>query len=186
MLTIYFYMALFGGTVTILLTILSLFGANAEETSGDLESLDDVHEPGEDSSLFFKLLSFRALVAGVTFFGLGGGLVSAAGMGTTIAMQGAAVFSIAGMLFVVWMMDAMSTLQQNKSFSPIETLGAIGQVYIPIPGKRSGQGKVTVFLRNRTVELEAVTEGEPLLTGETVTVTDVEGELVTVRRAPAP
>ncbi len=44
-------------------------------------------------------------------------------------------------------------------------------VYVPIPGKRAGAGKVTFRLQNRLVEYQAVTEDDTrLTTGEKVIV----------------
>jgi hypothetical protein len=57
-------------------------------------------------------------------------------------------------------------------------------VYVPIPGKRAGAGKVTFRLQNRLVEYLAVTDEESrLATGEKVVVNEiVNSETVRVSR----
>ncbi len=82
----------------------------------------------------------------------------------------------------------MRTLHQLKSDGTVRIQRAVGQngtVYLSIPGQRSGAGKVTLCLQNRTVECQAVTPYQPLPTGSKVVVTAVVGP-DTVEVAPAP
>ncbi|HEV3117654.1 MAG TPA: hypothetical protein VGY58_11405, partial [Gemmataceae bacterium] len=48
-----------------------------------------------------------------------------------------------------------------------------GTVYVAIPGQKTGVGKVTLRLQNRTVEYQAVTPHQQLATGNKVVVTAV-------------
>ena len=64
-------------------------------------------------------------------------------------------------------------------------VGKTGEVYIPIPPKGKGRGKINIIVQDKYVELDAVTNSEETLkTGETVRVvsTDEMG-LVMVERA---
>jgi len=64
-------------------------------------------------------------------------------------------------------------------------VGLPASVYLRIPGKRSGTGKVTVKLQDRTMEYLAMTEGGALPTGAPVMVVGVIGP-DTLEVAPAP
>ena len=55
-------------------------------------------------------------------------------------------------------------------------------MYIPIPARRRGAGKVQLVLGEQLMELDAVTEGEALPTGMQVRVTDLSGGLLVVER----
>ena len=65
------------------------------------------------------------------------------------------------------------------------TVNHNGTVYLRIPAHRAGSGKVTVELRDRTMEYEAITSDDELLTGAKVVVTGVVGP-DTVEVEPAP
>ena len=69
----------------------------------------------------------------------------------------------------------------------VNTIGATGTVYVKVPAREQGAGKVLLTLQNRTVELEAVTPGEELPTGTQVVVSRMAGtEIVQVERLAEP
>jgi hypothetical protein len=57
----------------------------------------------------------------------------------------------------------------------MRTVGQCGTVYLPIPGQKSGRGKVQINLQNRTMEYPAVTAQDSLPTGSKVVVVGVIG-----------
>ena len=60
-------------------------------------------------------------------------------------------------------------------------IGENATVYVPIPPKNQGTGKVTMQLQGRFCELEAVNAGEEMLkTGSQVLVSDVVGDTLVV------
>ena len=82
-------------------------------------------------------------------------------------------------------MKAVLKRQSNGTLQLGSAVGKTGQVYIPIPPKGTGRGKINIVVQDRYVELDAVTDSEDTLrTGETVRVisTDEMG-LVMVERA---
>ena len=54
-----------------------------------------------------------------------------------------------------------------------DTIGASGTVYLPIPNAQSGTGKVTVVVKERTMEYPAMTSAESLPPGTPVVVTGI-------------
>ena len=66
-------------------------------------------------------------------------------------------------------------------------MGRAGTVYLTVPARRGGCGKVNVLVQEQLREFEAVTEeAEPIPTGEKVLVTGLAGEdTLLVSRAPA-
>jgi len=70
-------------------------------------------------------------------------------------------------------MKMMYRLKADGTVRVADSVGATGTVYLRVPANRSGPGKVTLNLQNRTVELEAYTAGEELPTGTPIRVVAV-------------
>jgi hypothetical protein len=131
------------------------------------------------------MLSLRTVVAGLTFFGLGGLASNASGAHPLGSLSIAAVSGFAALYLVGW---AMRTLMRLRADGTVHIENAVGQtavVYLTIPGHRAGKGKITVTLQNRTMEYEAETEHDTLPTDTLVHVVAVAGP-DTVEVAPAP
>lgn len=141
------------------------------------------HGHGHDGRLssLAKRLTFQAVVAFVTFFGVGG--LSAGGFGWSLPSQSmAAVATGAGATVLLgYAFGSLRTLQNSGSLRIENAVGARGRVYLRIPGGPGGPGKVTVPVQGRLEELHAVTPGPELRSGEPVVVTRVvDGETVEV------
>jgi hypothetical protein len=172
-----------GGTVMVCQFLLTLFGLGDHgEMAIDHDvphdfGHDGAHDAGHehDQGWFVGILSFRALVAAVTFFGLGG-MIGTASDRIGDGMQPfwmAVAFALAAMVLVAWMMRGLSKLRADGTVRIDRTVGATGTVYLPVPGERAGTGKVTLTVQGRTVELAAVTEGESLPTGSKIVAVSV-------------
>ena len=60
-------------------------------------------------------------------------------------------------------------------------VGCAAQVYLRIPARGTGYGKVTVTMQGRTVELNAVTSGPEIATGSAVKIVALrEGDTLEV------
>lgn len=172
---LYFLCAVIGGVVFLLQFLLGLFGhSDAHSVDGHI----DAHpggDVGHETTVFTGILSFRAIVAGVTVFGLTGMLTLAKGMAPGLGLAIAAASAFLAMLLVAFVMRSMLELQSEGTARIENAVGRPGTVYLGIPAGRSGLGKVTVTLQNRTVEYQAMTAGEALPTGTKVNVTKVIG-----------
>lgn len=139
------------------------------------------------ASWFYEVLSIRTLSAAVTFFGLAGKTALAYGESPLLSFVLACLAGLAAMYIVYWLFKQVYKLQHTGTENIRNAIGAPAIVYVPIPGKRAGAGKVTFRLQNRVVEYQAVTEDENrLATGEKVVVVAiVNSDTVRVARAPA-
>lgn len=142
----------------------------------------DVNHPG--STWLFQMLSFRTIVAAITFFGLGGAWSSASGHG---AMQSLVIGVLAGGAAMYGMYRLMRAIYDLQSSGNIDIRNIVGQpakIYIPVPPEGTGKGKIQVTLQGRTMEYEAVSDAaETLSTGENVVVENVVGsDIVKVMR----
>lgn len=205
MTTVFISCALFGGTLLLCQTLVSLFGMGADNDldgdtgdagGGDVGDLDqefehaDVagHDPGHvhtsghgtaghhyGSTWFFGIITFRTVVAAITFFGLGGMSAITRGFdeGPSIVIGGLVGF--AAMYAVHAMMRGMTRLNADGTVRIDRAVGMTGNVYLRVPGSRQGTGKIHLNLQNRTVELTAWTDQDELPTGAEVVVTRVVG-----------
>jgi hypothetical protein len=146
----------------------------------------DLGHPG--AHWFYEVLSLRTLSAALTFFGLAGKTAVAYGYSMTGSTVLASVVGLGAMYAVYWLFKQLYKLQHSGTENIRNAVGAQAVVYIPIPGKRVGAGKVTFRLQNRLVEYQAVTDEESrLATGEKVVVVAiVNADTVRVARVEAP
>ena len=181
--------AVVGGTVFVLQFLLTLLGFGGGHDV-DTHGIDVQHAGAEGhadgSSWLFGMISFRAVVAALTSFGLGG----LAGVHSNIAplasLGVAAGCSLTTMLCVALLTRILHGLEEDGTAHIQQAVGQSGTVYIDIPAGNAGTGKVTVSLQNRTMEYEALTHGPALPTGARVIVVRVMGsDTVEVAAAPA-
>ncbi len=201
--TIYWVCAIAGCTLVGIQVVLQVFGlfdtdvdvdgAHADVDVGHVDvDLDashadvghavdgHVHDVQGHGNVLFGILSFKALCAFAGIFGLVGLILLERDIGTGGRVAASASAGFAGMLGVGWMMRGLGRLQSSGSIDIRNAVGRRGTVYLPIPGARTGQGKVTVSVQGRSMEFAAVTDGEALATGTAVTVLAVEGETLKV------
>ncbi len=133
----------------------------------------------------FKMLSFRTVVAALAFFGIAGLAGLSAELSPLVVLVLAAAAGLAAMYGVYWLMQTLYQLRSEGTVRIERAVGLLGSVYLRIPAERSGSGKVTLNLQNRTMEYAAMTAGSELRTGSRVVVTGVIGPgILDVAAAP--
>jgi hypothetical protein len=204
---VYTACAVLGGTVLVcqfLMTLLGLGhhhefgGADGHDVGGhdvgghdvgghDAHAEGEHHEVGHDQETTgnINLLTFRTVVAALTFFGLGGRAAEASGADPAASLTLALAAGAGALFLVAWLMRTLYGLRSDGTVRIQRAVGLVGTVYLPIPGHRAGPGKVHLNLQNRTVEYQAVTAQGPLPVGAKVTVVAVIGS-DTVEVIPAP
>jgi membrane protein implicated in regulation of membrane protease activity len=196
--------AVVGGTILVcqfLLTVVGLGGDHGVDYSHDLahdfsaDSGHDAHAGGahaaddggqhaahsHSSSWLFAVISFRTLVAAVTFFGLVGLAARSFEQGVGVQLLLAVAAGIGAMYGVHWLIRTISRLGEDGTMRVKTAVGQEGTVYIPIAGSRAQAGKIQLRLQNRIVEYEAVTSTpERLATGTKVRVVGLAGNVLEV------
>lgn len=163
-----------GGTVLVLQTVLMLFGFGDGgpdvEVHHDLGDAGPGDHGGEHHDGAFGLLSVRAVASFLTFFGLTGWMGTSREWGETTTLLAAIGAGLALMVAVAWMMRMQSKLQSKGNLDPRNAVGQSARVYLRIPGRNAGFGKITLKLQGRTAEFNAFTLGDELPTGTLVEV----------------
>jgi len=159
-------------------------GGGHDAVGGDAHGADQGgHETTSQhsSSWLFAVLSFRTLVAAITFFGLVGLAAQSAGQVVGVQLLLAVAAGIGAMYGVHWLMRTIGRLGEDATLRVKNALGQEGTVYIPIAGARAQAGKIQLRLQNRLVEYEAVTSTpERLATGTKVRVVGLLGNTLEV------
>ncbi len=151
-------------------------GDTVDAHAYDGDATDHAQAEHHDSTWFFRLVSFRSMVAALAFFGIGGGLGESAGFPFVLTFVLAVTTGVLAMLLVAWLMHLLMSLHEEGTVRIGNVLGQTANVYLKIPGHESGVGKVTVMVQNRTMEYEAMTEEDELPTGSRVVITDIVNE----------
>jgi membrane protein implicated in regulation of membrane protease activity len=185
--TVYLVCAITGGTLLACQFLVTAFGLGGHHDVGDHDCdagghdvhASDTHDTHHDthheslSSWFISMLTFRTLVAALTFFGLAGmaGRSQWEDSPTTflvaLAAGAAAMFLVASLMRNLRRIKAEGTLRMESA------VGKQGTVYLPIPGQQAGKGKVLLNLQNRTVECQALTAEQNLAAGSPIVVVAV-------------
>ncbi len=162
-----------------------------DQVDMDHDGIDGGHHDGDlqdghhDGIRFASLLSFRALVASLTIFGLTG-IAASREYDPALAFSMATAAGITVLFLVGWLMNTFYGLATDGTIHIEQTMGMPGRVYVKIPAESQGQGRVTVLVGERTVEFQAVTPQEELPTGTSVIVTNVlNDKLIEVTRRGA-
>jgi hypothetical protein len=121
----------------------------------------------------FGILSFRAIVAALAFFGLCGLAAQSAEASKPNTLLAAVAGGAVAMIAVYWMMRGLQELRAEGTVRIQNAAGRHASVYLTIPGNGAGSGKIQLNLQNRTMEYLAVTSGPELPTGTKVVVVSV-------------
>jgi hypothetical protein len=124
----------------------------------------------------FGVISFRTVVAALAFFGLAGKAAQSAGLRPDwLPLLIALAAGWTAMYAVHWIMRTLFRMRSEGTARIEYSVGKTGNVYLRIPGNRSGTGKISLNLQNRTMEYLAVTAGEAIPTGANIVVVGVVG-----------
>jgi membrane protein implicated in regulation of membrane protease activity len=166
MLKVYWSIALIASFVFVIQTIVSLVG-------GDFDDMDfDIEGDSHGVSGFFSVRNLINFLLGVGWAGVAlYGTISS----TAVLMLVAVAVGVIFVLMFFAMIKALLKLQKDNTFRISETLGKTADAYLAIPENKSGSGKIQISVRGSFHEIDALTEGEKIPTGEKVRVLEVLG-----------
>ena len=149
-----------------------LDGADSIDT--DMPDMSDHDISSHTDIADFRLLSVQSVIAFLCIFGWSGIAALSCGVPAWGAIIIGAVLGFGAMFLVAKIIQWSSKLTQNGNFNVKNLLGESGTVYIPIPPKGEGTGKINISCGERFMEFDAVSEGDTMLsTGSAVRVVDI-------------
>lgn len=180
--------------VTILATLVFLIQSIMTFVGGgssDLDSDLDINFDGTDADVpdaisggtGMNLYTFRNLVNFCLGFGWSFIILQGKITSTVLLVIVSVIIGLALVAAVMYMFKWLWGMQQSGNINLEKSApGCAGTVYLAIPAKRSGEGKVQISINNSIREYAAVTDGEALPTGTAIKVVEVVGpELLLVK-----
>lgn len=167
----FWIIAVIASVVFVIQTILTFIGIDGD-ADYDVSTADIVDDDG-----FGGVFSFRNLIN----FLLGYGWTGVVMYGNIASKFWLYTISIGvGLLFVaafVFMFRQMSKLAHDGSFHTEESIGVVADVYLRIPPKRQGRGKVQFSVKGSVHELDAITDDDEWLpTGGQARIVEAFGD----------
>lgn len=184
-----FHKVLWGITLTatlifVIQSIATFVGMGGDtDFDTDFDGDMDADASGDADGMPFQLFTFRNFVN--FFLGFGWAVIA---LEDNIESQPMLLLVgvIVGVLLVtavMYMFYFMGKLVQSGNMDISQALGKTVQVYLTIPAQKQGMGKVHIKLQDSLHELDAITDGDALPSGNMAKVKEViDGKLLLVEK----
>lgn len=149
------------GSILTLLLLASIAGADAD------------FDIDVDTEIDGGSFTIKGILAFLTFLGLGGLTMLSFGSPVWLAAVVGLLTGYAMMSVVALLLLRLRKLDADGSRRSEELLNQIGDVYLTIPASGQGIGRIQVKQGSRLVEVEAITKGKLISSGERARVVDV-------------
>lgn len=164
----------------LILLVTTIIGAEVEaevETGIDTSLADG-------DSIPFQFLSLKNIVAFFVMFGWSGLGFSSIGMANWLIILLSVLCGFLMMLAMASLFYFMSKLAETGTLKMKNAIGRLGEVYLTIPQKRAGMGKVQLTVQGSLRTLDAITDDEePIVTSAIIQVVDViDDQILLVKR----
>ncbi len=150
---IYWAVALISSAIFIVLIVMTLFGGDADDLGGDVDT--DIEG---DAGIGFQFLSFKNLMGFFTIFGWSGISCLDNGLSTTLTVLISVTCGLLMMTAMAALFYYLAKLQSSGTLKLKNALNQIGEVYLTIGANRSSIGKVSINVQGTLRELEALTD----------------------------
>ena len=159
--------------------IITLAGGDADDMDADHDGdFDGDHGDG------MHIFSVKSILAFLMFYGWSGLAAIQYGMITwwTITLISLGI-GVLMMMFTAWLFFMLFKLQESGTMKIENAIGKQGEVYLTIPAKKKGAGKIQIIIQGSYRTLDALTEDtEDIKTGTFVEVVEVIGDTLVVKR----
>ncbi len=174
---IYAIIAVPATLILIIQTILVIIGIGNSDADTDsaldmADGADDLFDSGDDG---LALFSVRGIMAMLAITGWSGVALLETNLHIGICIAISIALGFGALVGVAYLMQLVSKLQSSGNINIVNAIGKVAQVYIPIPPKGTGTGKVNLTIQEKYTECVAITESETALpTGSYVRVISVD------------
>ncbi|MBE6650004.1 MAG: hypothetical protein E7613_01700 [Ruminococcaceae bacterium] len=177
----------FPSTLLLIIQTVSMlmgFDSDGDVTDGAEVDLDpDIDDVSADINGLdgLRIFTVRGIVAFLVVFGWVGIVLDSSGVALSITALIAAASGFLIMFLLAYLLRAVMKLRSDGNIDNRNAVGRSGKVYLTVPPKRSGEGKIQILFQSTYSEISAVTdEEEPITTGAEVIVTGLSGETTLV------
>ena len=177
---VYFWLGIVATVFLIIQIVMLCFTSYGGDV--DLDGDGDIDVDMDSGVSIFTVKSLTA------FFAVGSwaGLLTCALIADNLQWVSAIVALVSGaaaFALVVLLMRFIYKMQSSGTFQPEKLVGRRATVYVSVPEKRSGRGKITLNAQGKFMELDAMTDGERLSVDDPVEIVATENECMPVARA---
>lgn len=165
--------------IQIVMLCFSSFGGDV-----DVDGDGDIDVDTDSGVTLFSVKSITAFLAVGSWTGLLVCALVSDGL-QWLSVLIALIAGVAAWALVVFLMRAVYKLQSDGNLQTENLVGKRATVYVSIPAERSGRGKITLTAQGRYLELDAVTDGERIVTDQVVEIVSTENECTVVKKADA-
>jgi len=154
---------------------------------GDTDNVDsdggfDADGDGIDDGM--HILSVRSIMSFLMFYGWSGlAAIERGGMSWWGVSGISLLVGTVMMLFTAWLFFTLIKLQESGTMKLSNALGQQGEVYLTIPAKKQGEGKVQIIIQGSYKTLDAMTEDtEAIPTDSVIEVVEIINGVLVVKR----
>ena len=166
----YLIMALVGTTFFLLRLALALFFGGDADVDGDLADVGH----GDSAFSMFSLLSILAFFMGAGWMGLTCRVDW--GLSSLVSAMSATGFGLVLMLMASGLMAFARSLNQTVEYDLQTAVGHVASVYMSIPERGEGRGKIKVNVSGRLKMMDAISNGPPIAEFKSVKVLSVRDD----------
>ncbi|MDX9882457.1 MAG: hypothetical protein RBS73_10345 [Prolixibacteraceae bacterium] len=172
---IYWIITVPSTVVFIILLITTITGPGMD---ADVETGFD-HDISDGDSIPFQFISLKNIVAFFTMFGWSGLGFLNGGLSAWLVILISLICGLLMMLGMASLFYFMSKLADSGTLKMKNAIGRLGEVYLTIPGKRGGMGKVQLTVQGSLRTLDALTDDpDSIATSSIIEVLDVIDEQI--------
>ena len=177
-----YWMIAFPSTLLFLIQLVMTFIAG--DIDHDMDHNVDTQIDG-DHGIGFQFITFKNLIAFFTLFAWSGLAAIEGGFGLSIIIVISTISGLAMMIIMAALFYYISRFTQSGTLDLENAVGETGDVYLTIPAKKSGMGKVQITVQGHLHTLNAMTEDlEDIKTGGIVEVDEIISDsILLVHRA---
>lgn len=142
--------------IFLILLVLTMFGGDTD-TDVDVDT-DIDSDIASGDSIPFQFISLKNIIAFFTVFGWSGiGFINA-GVAPWLVILLATICGLVMMVLMATLFYFMSRLAESGTLKMKNAVGKLGEVYLKIPAKRGGMGKVQLNVQGSLRTLDAITD----------------------------
>jgi hypothetical protein len=177
----YLFIAI-AGTVFFLLQSLFTFLDLGDHFESDTELDSDVDVSFLGISLPFNLFSIRGIIGFIMIFGWAGLTLSRSGVNPFMTFVLSALSGFIMMIIIGLIYFSAMKLSSNGTTDLTRAIGKECEVYLTIPAKNMGMGKVHLIMNGSLKEYDAITHEDEIHSGETALVIEILNDKLVVKK----
>lgn len=159
--------AVAGSVFFLIQAVLTLIGMDSADVDVDIPDGDTLDFGG------LSLFSIRNLVNFIVGFGWGGVSFYPSISSPLLLVLAATVCGVLFVLMFFFIYKQTRKLESNGAFDINDCVGKVADVYLRIPAKGEGRGKIQISVNGSVHEIDAFSNGDAIGTGKKIRVVEV-------------